>query len=82
MNGQIAKMNLARGMVAVNTPHGYSIFEMLSENEFQVGDEVRWEDDVSHGDTLLVNESQGFSCVVYFQVHHVPASQLDQQLLF
>lgn len=81
MKGIIAAANPQRGMVAVQTPNGYSVFENLSGAEFENGDQVQWEGDTSLGDTPLRNLSQGYSTTVYFQNHWVPPNQLKQQLL-
>ena len=69
-------------MVAVLTENGdYSIFELLSGDSVEVGEQVRWEDDTALGDELLFNLSQRSSFEVYFQNHHVSHAGLRQQLL-
>jgi hypothetical protein len=42
VNGTVAVVNAASGMVAVLTEDGYSIIEMLGDDPPDVGDEIRW----------------------------------------
>lgn len=81
MKGIIAESNPARGLVAIQTPGGYSIFENQSGSSFEMGDQVQWSNETSMGDTTLRNLSQEFSTEVYFQNHYVSHEQLRQQLL-
>lgn len=82
MTGVVAQMNIGAGMVAVMTEgYGYSIFELLGGDPVEVGDHVSWGDDTALGDELLTNHTQRERYEVYFQNHHVPESQLRQQLL-
>jgi hypothetical protein len=80
MNGAVAVINQSRGMVAVRTEQGFSIFEIRSVDSFEVGDEVSWDDDTARGGEVIFNHTQGFSVEVYFQNHHVGESQVRQQL--
>lgn len=81
MKGTISNINKRRGMVAVKTIEGsYSIFELLSNDEVEVGDQVEWAEDTVLGDATLKNQTQGTSFEVYFQNHHVNQSFLDKQL--
>lgn len=81
MKGVIQYINQQRGMVAVLTEDGYSIFEIIGGYEVEVGDSVSWRDDTALGGEMLTNHTQGERYEVYFQNHHVHQSQLRQQLL-
>jgi predicted 2-oxoglutarate/Fe(II)-dependent dioxygenase YbiX len=83
MTGHIVDINWRRGMVAVDTHgYGYSIFELLSEAEFEAGDEVAWEDDTTLGSDYVTNVTRGERVEVFFQNHWVSPAQLRQQLLY
>ena len=81
MRGIVHHINQQRGMVAVLTEHGYSIFEVVGGDNVEVGDSVSWQDDTALGSEVLSNHTQGERYEVYFQNHHVHQSQLRQQLL-
>lgn len=78
--GTIVKINPYRGMVAVQTSEGASIFELLSSVDINEGDQVSWEPDTSLGDTKLINLTRRCESSVYFQNHHVPAHLVADQL--
>jgi hypothetical protein len=78
--GTITHVNPVRGMVAVKTEAGYSIFELLGDEPPAIGDEVRWKDDTALGGEMLENVTQGIRFEVYFQNHHVHPSHLRAQL--
>ena len=83
MTGIVCEINQRRGMVAVRTEQGdFSVFELLSADPVEIGDEVSWQDDTSLGSTLLRSHTQGETYEVYFQNHWIPKHQLRQQLLF
>lgn len=82
MKGTVKFINEQRGMVAVLTEDGdYSIFELVSGDSVEVGDQVRWEDDTALGHEVLSNLSQRSKFEVYSQNHHVSQAILRQQLL-
>lgn len=81
MKGIVHYINQQRGMVAVLTEQGYSIFEIIGSDNIEVGDSVSWRDDTVLGGETLTNHTQGERYEVYFQNHHVHQSQLRQQLL-
>lgn len=81
MKGIVHYINQQRGIVAVITEQGYSIFEIISGDNVEVGDSVSWRDDTALGGEILTNHTQGDRYEVYFQNHHVHQSQLGQQLL-
>ena len=81
MKGVVHFINQRRGMVAVLTEDGYSIFELLGGDRVELGDSVSWQDDTALGSEILSNNTQDECYEVYFQNHHVHESQLRQQLL-
>ena len=81
MKGTIEKINAQRGMVAVKTPSGYSVFEIVS-GEFNVGDEVSWQGDKPLGSAEINNLTCGERESVYFQNHDVSQGNLNGQLLY
>ncbi|MBA4286864.1 MAG: hypothetical protein C0434_15170 [Xanthomonadaceae bacterium] len=81
MRGVVRYINEHRGMVAVLTENGFSVFELLGGDPVEVGDTVSWADDTALGGELLTNHTQGERYEVFFQNHHVHQSQLRQQLL-
>lgn len=82
MTGYVAEINHGRGMVAIDTSHGYSIFELMGGDEFEVGDEVSWVEDTVLGSAYVTNRTRNERCEVYFQNHWVSKGQLRQQLLY
>jgi hypothetical protein len=80
MTGSIYKINLKRAIVAAKTEEGYSIFELLSQEDINVGDSVEWEDDTGHGDQMLINHTKRKKYIVYFQNHQVPLHLIDSQI--
>jgi len=83
MRGTIYQINENRGMVGVFTEDGdFSIFELLSGDTVETGDEVQWQNDTGLGDEHLTNITHAESFDVYFQNHHVSKDQLRQQLLY
>ncbi len=81
MKGQITNINLQKGMVAVLTDtEGYSIFEILSDDNFEIGDEVVWNENHPLGDCEIDNVTQDEKQEVYFQNHHVSSESLKKLL--
>ena len=82
MNGKIFEINPKRGMVAVQTDNGdFSVFELLSEEDIEIGDPVHWRNDTGMGSETLTNLRSGQRFEVYFQNHWVSKSNLRKQLL-
>lgn len=80
--GTIAKINPSRGMVAISTEDdGYTIIELLSDWEIEVGDLIAWDHGHALGSEVYQNLSRRSRAGVYVQNHSVHYSQLDQQLL-
>ena len=80
MQGQVKEINRGRGMVAVLTSDGYSIFELIGGEQIEIDDIVSWRSSTSLGSELLTNHTQNEKYEVYFQNHHVPAVQVRGQL--
>lgn len=78
--GKIRKINKARLMVAVDAKLGISIFEMYTDREINVGDDVSWSGDTPTGDTTLMNHTKNERFDVYFQNHFVSPEYVDKQL--
>lgn len=79
MQGVVERINQQRGMVAVLTEQGYSIFEVF-ELDMKIGDMVSWPGDTPTGSEIVINHTQGKRCEVIFRNHHVNPSQIRQQL--
>lgn len=59
-SGTIAAMNPSRSMVAIATEDdGYTIIELLSEFELEVGDEMTWENGHGLGSEIYKNVTKG-----------------------
>ncbi|MEQ9587957.1 MAG: hypothetical protein RJS97_08385 [Parvibaculaceae bacterium] len=82
MNGLVVDINHHRGMVAIRTPQGFSIFELMGEDPVELGDEIAWKDDTALGGNMIHNRTQYESYEVYFQNHHVSRATLRRQMLY
>ena len=81
-SGRIAAINQKRGMVAIETADdGYTIFELLSDFEIEIGDEIHWTNDYGMGHEKYTNTTKGIAEEVYVQNHSVNKANLRQQLL-
>ena len=81
-NGTVAAMNPGRRMVAIATEDdGYTIIELLSEFELEVGDEMSWENGHGLGSEIYKNVTKGTREEVYVQNHAVSKVNLRQPLL-
>jgi hypothetical protein len=82
-NGVVAAINPKRGMVAIATEDdGYTIIELLSDFELEIGDSVFWSNGYAMGHETYENVSKGSSAEVYVQNHGVSKENLRKQLLF
>ena len=81
MKGKVYAINRTRGMIAIKTSEGYSIFELLGNEEIKEGDEIEWKDDTPLGSEQIMNLNSGESFEVYFQNHRVNEANLRKQLL-
>ena len=82
MQGKIYAMNSQRGMVAIATKNqGFTIIELLSNEEFELGDEMSWQNDTGLGGQTYLNMTKKNKMDVFVQNHWVPENQLRQQLL-
>lgn len=80
MQGQVKQINHERGMVAVLTSDGYSIFELLGGDSIEIDDIVSWRNITPLGAALLTNHTQNEKYDVYFQNHHVSSEHVRSQL--
>lgn len=80
MTGTVAAVNPVRGMVAVETDQGYSIFEMLGDDPPPIGDRVRWDGATPLGREVVENLTQRRSYDVFFENHHVSKGNVRGQL--
>jgi hypothetical protein len=81
MRGHVFAMNPQRGMVAIETEGGFTIIELLSDDDIAIGDEMAWSDDTGLGSETYRNITKGTRMDVYVQNHWVPKNQLRHQLL-
>lgn len=80
--GKVAAMNPKRGMVAIATEDdGFTIIELLSDWEFEVGDTIAWENGHGLGSEIYENLSRRSKNRVYVQNHAVSQSNVQKQLL-
>ena len=69
-------------MVAIATEDdGFTIVELLSEWDLEVGDTVAWANGYGMGHEIYENLTKGSREEVYVQNHAVDKSSLRQQLL-
>ena len=81
-SGTVTALNPRRGMVAIEaTDGGYTIIELLSPFELEIGDEVSWKNDFAMGHETYTNLTKGESEEVFVQNHGVTKANLRQQLL-
>lgn len=81
-HGVVKAINAIRGMVAIATDDdGYTIIEIVSEFEIDLGDEIAWQNGYGLGTETYVNRTKGTRDDVFVQNHSVSASSLRQQLL-
>lgn len=82
-NGKVVAMNPSRGMVAIETDDdGYTIIELLSDFELEIGDEMTWENGYGLGSQIYENITKSSRERVYVQNHAVTNANLRRQLLF
>ena len=81
MRGIVSAINPRRGMVALQTGHGFTIIELLGNDEIEIGDELCWSDDTGLGSENYRNITKGTRFEVFVQNHWVSERQLRQQLL-
>jgi hypothetical protein len=80
-SGVVAAINRSRGMVAIETQDdGYTIIELLSEFDIELGDEIVWNGGHALGSETYRNATKGVSENVYVQNHGVSRTNLRRQL--
>lgn len=80
--GRVVAINLTSGFVAVlidGSPE-HTIFEMLSDRNFDLDDEIYWSDDTGLGHQDYKNKTKGETAEVYVQNHWVNKEILAAQL--
>lgn len=81
-NGTVVAMNPSRGMVAIETEDdGFTIVELLSEWDVEIGDAVVWANGYGLGSEVYENRTKRSRSTVYVQNHSVNRAILRQQLL-
>lgn len=82
-NGVVAVANPSRGMVAIKADDGgYTIIELLSDFELELGDRIAWNNDYGLGSETYQNLTRKTHDAVYVQNHNVSETLLRRQLLF
>ena len=80
--GTVAALNLNRGMVAIATEDdGFTIIELLSEWDVEVGDEMSWAGGYALGSEVYENRTKHTREEVFVQNHSVSHANLRNQLL-
>jgi hypothetical protein len=80
VQGTVYSINVARGIVAIETEKGdFSVFENPGFREFETGDNVSWQNDTAIW-VIVRNHTKGFEAVVCFLNHRLVAHQLRQQM--
>ena len=79
--GTVAAINSNRGMVAIATDESFTIIELLSEFELEIGDSISWSNGFGLGHEIYENLTKNISKEVYVQNHSVNKANLHKQLL-
>jgi len=83
MKGKIFEINQKRGMVAVLTEsENFSIFEILTYDNFEIDDEVSWTENHPLGDCKIKNLTKNEMFIAYFQNHWITKDNLRKQMLY
>lgn len=70
MKGIIKRIDLNKGLVYVDTENGdNTIFEIISDDNFESGDRVFWKEHYPLGDCEIFNITKNEKSEVYFQDH-------------
>jgi len=79
VEGTVHAINAELGLVAVDTPHGFTIFEQTGP-DFTIDDFVSWSPERPLGACEIRNISRGRTSRGYFQNHGVPGTFLKVNL--
>ena len=79
MEGTVHSINTDQGLVAIDTSHGFTIFEQTGP-DFEIDDFVSWTSERPLGAGDVHNVSRGKTVRVYFQNHGVPGTFLKVNL--
>lgn len=80
MRGVVRHFNIGRGLVAVETDSGFSVFGLLGPPHFAMGDVVSWASPTAGGPTELTNVTRGGAAAVDFRNHWVPPDCVLREL--
>lgn len=81
MKGVISDINLQKGIVAVLTEsEGYSIFEIISDDNLEIGDELNWSENLPMGTCAINNITKNEIINVYFQNHWYSNENIKKQM--
>lgn len=81
-NGVVTAINPNRGMVAIATEDdGFTIIELLSEFELEIGDSISWSNGYGLGHEVYKNLTKNCAEEVFVQNHAVNKASLRAQLL-
>lgn len=81
MTGRIYRINKQKQIIAILTANGdFSIFENISGMDFNIDDEVSWENSTGLGRQNINNITQHRSVDIYFENHWVSKEILKIQL--
>jgi hypothetical protein len=82
-SGTVAAINQRRGMIGIKTDDsGYTIIELLSDWDAEIGDEITWADGYGLGSETYHNRTKGSRSEVYVQNHDVSEAILSKQMLY
>ncbi|MBL8811742.1 MAG: hypothetical protein JNM43_16355 [Planctomycetaceae bacterium] len=81
MKGTVFQINKQRGMVGTETDNGFTIIELLNDDDIETGDEMEWNPETGLGQQVYTNKSKRKQMSVFAQNHWVPKQQLRSQLL-
>lgn len=79
MIGKVIGINSRKGLVAVDTTDGITIFELLGGYEINIGDTISGNLDTHEGETLY-NKSQNEAIDVYIEAIHCSLEHAKEML--
>ena len=83
MKGIIEDINSEKGMVGVKTENeGFTIFQILSDDNLHLGDELTWDEDHPLGHSDIKNLTTDEQFEVFFENHWVRTNDLKRLLLY
>lgn len=83
MKGVIKDINWDKGMVGVETEsEGFSLFQILTDDNLHLGDEISWNEDHPLGNADIRNLTTNEKFEVFFENHWVKSDDLKRLLLY